>query len=308
MTRSFSNRFMTRLFSAKDIDYLAIAKFAFGALVFFSLVSYDALDPSVFNLLRPYHGIQNWLGLPGALLAAFLFDFLGRSAFALPLMVIFLTRNKPGTNPSSILSDVIQLLVFTTLIAFGLQMKQLVSLDSVGIWGITSLKQLGQFPGTALTLVVFGCFQIYYFKNRRIDLRLLFSLQYAAVFAYALFKILFNRLREVAIQSIHFVRYNWMAALSSRFARFRHKKAEGSHQEPIAPDAKQIKSTFSVSSIVKPFKAFGLKNRQASISPQKDPELSDARRENYLTDVIKTYRKTFYISDSKFFLNLEEEI
>lgn len=53
-----------------------------------SMISFHANDPSLTNLRYPHGGVQNLLGLPGALLGGSLVELLGASALGIPLLLL----------------------------------------------------------------------------------------------------------------------------------------------------------------------------------------------------------------------------
>lgn len=74
------------------------AGFILALLFAIGLVSFHLDDPSLTNLRTPSQGIQNWLGLPGALLGGTLIEFLGSAALAAPLLLLNFSlspRNRP---------------------------------------------------------------------------------------------------------------------------------------------------------------------------------------------------------------------
>ncbi|MBF0351710.1 MAG: DNA translocase FtsK 4TM domain-containing protein [SAR324 cluster bacterium] len=58
-----------------------------GILLVLSMVTVDFYDPTVFNQVYPSGGIQNWLGIGGALIGGSLVELLGISALLIPWFI-----------------------------------------------------------------------------------------------------------------------------------------------------------------------------------------------------------------------------
>ena len=66
-----------------------------GLALFLSMLTADFLDPTVFNLLYPSEGVQNWTGLIGALIGGSLLEIFGPSALLLPWLFVRSALHKP---------------------------------------------------------------------------------------------------------------------------------------------------------------------------------------------------------------------
>ena len=62
--------------------------------LFLSMLSADFQDPSVFNQLYPLEGVQNWVGLIGALIGGSLLEFFGPSAMLIPWLFVRITLHQ----------------------------------------------------------------------------------------------------------------------------------------------------------------------------------------------------------------------
>ena len=66
-----------------------------GLALFLSMLTADFLDPTVFNLLYPSEGVQNWTGLIGALIGGSLLEIFGPSALLLPWLFVRSALHQP---------------------------------------------------------------------------------------------------------------------------------------------------------------------------------------------------------------------
>ena len=73
-----------------------------GVVLFLSMLSADFQDPTVFNQLYPSEGVQNWVGLIGALIGGSLLEIFGPSALLLPWLFVRSALHKPRQIPGLI--------------------------------------------------------------------------------------------------------------------------------------------------------------------------------------------------------------
>ena len=66
-----------------------------GLAFFLSMLTADFLDPTIFNLLYPSEGVQNWTGLVGALIGGSLLEIFGPSALLLQWLFVRATLHQP---------------------------------------------------------------------------------------------------------------------------------------------------------------------------------------------------------------------
>ena len=66
-----------------------------GVALFLSMLSADFQDPTVFNQLYPSEGVQNWVGLIGALIGGSLLEIFGPSALLLPWLFFRAALHQP---------------------------------------------------------------------------------------------------------------------------------------------------------------------------------------------------------------------
>ena len=77
---------------------LRICQFFFGGIglaFFLSILTADFVDPTIFNLLHPSEGVQNWTGLIGAIIGGSLLEIFGPSALLLPWLFVRSTLHQP---------------------------------------------------------------------------------------------------------------------------------------------------------------------------------------------------------------------
>ena len=77
----------------RRISYLFFG--VIGLAFFLSMLTADFLDPTVFNLLYPSEGVQNWTGLIGALIGGSLLEIFGPSALLLPWLFVRSVLHQP---------------------------------------------------------------------------------------------------------------------------------------------------------------------------------------------------------------------
>ena len=77
------------------IDYMIFGGLALILLL--SILTSGFLDPTIFNQLYPSLGIQNWVGLIGALIGGSLLEIFGPSTLLLPWLIVRISLNKPRT-------------------------------------------------------------------------------------------------------------------------------------------------------------------------------------------------------------------
>ena len=75
------------------IDYLVFGGLGFAFLL--SIMTADFQDPTVFNQLYPSTGIQNWIGLIGAIIGGSLLEIFGPSSLLLPWLFVRIFLHQP---------------------------------------------------------------------------------------------------------------------------------------------------------------------------------------------------------------------
>ena len=75
------------------IDYLLFGGLGFALLL--SIITADFQDPTFFNQLYPSAGIQNWIGLIGAITGGSLLEIFGPSVLLLPWLFVRIFLHQP---------------------------------------------------------------------------------------------------------------------------------------------------------------------------------------------------------------------
>ena len=144
--RSVPGRFSFSIFKA--------AKLLAGLGILISITSRGNLDPTLFNLLTPAEGVQNWLGLPGALLSGVLIDGLGKMSLLLPLYLLFV-RNVSEAGVFQILRrNIVTALLITSLVSSLMTDTDTQIVQITGLWGLATNQAIvtvfGQIPSFCL--------------------------------------------------------------------------------------------------------------------------------------------------------------
>tara|TARA_B100000945_G_scaffold308747_1_gene298826 strand:+ start:406 stop:1032 length:627 start_codon:yes stop_codon:yes gene_type:complete len=100
-------------FTKIHFDYLVFGGLGFVFLL--SIMTADFQDPTVFNQLYPSNGIQNWIGLMGAITGGSMLEIFGPSSLLIPFLFVRIFLN--SRNDFSILVGIYYSLVFVFLIS-----------------------------------------------------------------------------------------------------------------------------------------------------------------------------------------------
>ncbi len=197
--------------------------FIFGLLSFVTLFSYEVFDPSPLNLLQPIGGIQNWLGLPGALYAGFIIELFGLFAFALPVLTVF-TRPRFGQSGFKVvLMTFVEIFLLVSCASLLIQGESHLLVQYTGIWGVLSNQSLIKFPGLIISLVIIFFYQFlfirfFYFNNT------LFVVLWKLSWIVILFtQKIYLRFKGDIIRLWRFGSINWMIPLRLVFTRIVEK-------------------------------------------------------------------------------------
>ena len=95
------------------IDYLLFGGLGFALLL--SIITADFQDPTFFNQLYPSAGIQNWIGLIGAIIGGSLVEIFGPSVLLLPWLFVRIFLHQP--HSVSILAGIYYSFVIVFLIS-----------------------------------------------------------------------------------------------------------------------------------------------------------------------------------------------
>ena len=138
------------------IDYLVFGGLGFAFLL--SIMTADFQDPTVFNQLYPSAGIQNWIGLIGAITGGSLLEIFGPSSLLLPWLFVRIFLHQPRSV--SVLSGTYYTFVLVFLLSIfyelALQLTLLEPINSGFLWqngyaGKLAVEWLGQSMALALS-------------------------------------------------------------------------------------------------------------------------------------------------------------
>lgn len=131
------------------IDYLVFGGLGFAFLL--SIMTADFQDPTVFNQLYPSAGIQNWIGLIGAITGGSLLEIFGPSSLLLPWLFVRIFLHQPRSV--SVLGGTYYTFVLVFLLSIfyelALQLTLLEPVNSGFLWqngyaGKLAVEWLGQ--------------------------------------------------------------------------------------------------------------------------------------------------------------------
>ncbi len=308
MAAVFKSQLIKSFYVERPVSKLVVLKLLLGVSILVSLLSYSALDPNPFNLFRPVDGISNWLGLPGALLAGFLFDFFGIASYIIPVQLILLARRHSILQPKHFIPDLLEFLVLVSFISLvSVSLKVPTGIKETGMWGNVSLEALSAFPGIINALVILLIYQLVYFSGIRLDPGLFIITWIGALILVGILSRLAMRMTGVLRKSAKYGAIKWWSPLTMLIVRSSEKtrntlKDKYLQTRQKLDDARLTKKVNSSADAV-----FGRKRYNQRIFAAYTPGRVE-HEERMLTKVIKKYRETCYNSDSKAFLKLEEEI
>lgn len=308
MAAAFKNQLIKSFLVNRPVSRLVILKLLLGIFILVSLLSYSALDPNPFNLFRPADGISNWLGLPGALLAGFLFDFFGLASYIIPVQLILLARNDSIFQPKHFIPDLLEFLVLVSLISLiAANLEIPMGIKETGMWGIVSFEGLSKFPGTTYALVILLSYQLVYFSGIRLDPGLFVITWLGCLILSGILSRLSMRMAGTLRKSAKYGAIKWWSPLTMLIVRSSEKtgtklKDKYLQTRQKLDDARLSQKVNSSVDAVLSRKGNSERIFAAYSSGRMEHE------ERMLTRVIKKYRETCYDSDSKAFLKLEEEI
>ena len=158
-------------------------KIAFFCLLLIIIVTQGRYDPAPFNLLQPPDGIENWFGLPGALLGGSLLFVLGQSALLFPLIEIFFSGRGWSDFKASVFSSLLAVFSLNTLIALLLRNHLALLKNWTGLWGVTSVLATENMTLRVIFIFVLFLYLIRFFFSNRFNPKLFFLLSYLGITA-----------------------------------------------------------------------------------------------------------------------------
>jgi len=125
-------------------------KIVFCLIFVISILSQGKFDPTPFNLMVPPNGLNNFFGLPGALLGGFLLDFFGKSAILLPLLFIVIKQPKQSDSKFIGLKIVLLFMMINCSMSVLFSLISTATAENFGILGLSAY----QFIVTTLNLSI----------------------------------------------------------------------------------------------------------------------------------------------------------
>ena len=144
-----------------------------GLAILLALVSRNPLDPTPFNLLWPYDGVNNLLSLPGALFAGLLYELFGWCALAIPIYLLFLRSREPSRKTRQYLLNGLYFLLLVDFVALCFPTGNQYLNQITGFWGTVACAGLIPFPGRPIALILISLFLIGNLTEYRFNLQLI---------------------------------------------------------------------------------------------------------------------------------------
>ena len=124
---------------------------------FFAFISYTPEDPSIYHLFQPYQDINNWVHLPGAILASLFFYFFGYTSFSLLFCFSIFQWEGLSSLKTAIYAMLLPFLSATFISSLSFTEKE--TYRYAGVWGIFAQEELFQRDYIAIASIV--CIAIY---------------------------------------------------------------------------------------------------------------------------------------------------
>lgn len=290
-----------------SIPGAAYAKQVTGLLVLLALLTYDGQDPSPLNLLTSGEGISNILGLPGALLAGLLFEFLGYTSFAIPILINFTSSNGLRFSLNQFFPLMIELLSLASLYALISRVSENELLIHSGIWGAASKQTLIEFPGLVVSLVVLIAYQLMFFKSRKLDLTPFILFGAIGTIVLELFKGTRIKSSSLAAKLMKYGLINWLTPISNKMSKYSESlMTTGKSTFGFVSEKTQAIQLHTAKKWQSGFKR-DVRINSDSHSHGKSASLYVDESE-LLSLTIKYYKQKYFEKDKRSFLIHEEEI
>ncbi len=304
---------MIRLFVTRNrISKLGLFKAVLGILIFLALVDYHQTDPGPFNLLSPIGGIQNILGLFGALLAGFIIEMFGYLGYSIPLIILFTGRKQETFNFRLLLPEILEVLSLVALVALLIPSEQGSGIQIVGLWGRLSSLQLIQFPGILFSLGALGAYQVVYFKENRLDLSFISLINLLVFLGYRFIRYLLKFINQNIDKSSKYYVVNWITPLG--YFILRHFETL---QEKIKKRIENMRLTFadvdvpsvinqSIKSLI--FRKTKSNSLEDELTHEKNADIPVIDSELLMEKTFNKYKEMYFQQDQEAFWVHEEEI
>ncbi|PCI25240.1 MAG: hypothetical protein COB67_10880 [SAR324 cluster bacterium] len=164
-------------------------KVLFGCIIFTTIVTQGWSDPSPENLLYSTEGIQNWLGLPGALVGGGLLMLWGWSAVALPLYWVFLSHQRKSPCGITFMVHLLAMMMFNLFVSLLFPQDHPSLYQATGLFGVMANQTLLEFPGRWLSLAIVAVYLTRFARRQRFSDTFPQLLLKLALYTFAFFKI-----------------------------------------------------------------------------------------------------------------------
>src|SRR5687767_15903034 len=114
-------------------EIVAVVLLALAVLIFLCLVSYNPSDPAIFFSASTQR-VQNWIGVVGANVAAFLFNAVGLVAYIFPALIALIAWRV--FQSESLRPRISQIIGFTLFVGSAAALSDLIGLTGLGPGGI----------------------------------------------------------------------------------------------------------------------------------------------------------------------------
>jgi hypothetical protein len=143
-------------------------KIIFCLIFVISIMSQGKFDPTPFNLMVPPDGLNNFFGLPGALLGGLLLDFFGKSAILLPVLFVVIKRSEQSDTKFIGLKIILFYLMLNCSMSTIFSSISASIAENFGILGLTAYQFIETSFNLTIGIVILVFFtSMYLFVNSR---------------------------------------------------------------------------------------------------------------------------------------------
>lgn len=272
-------------------------KVTLGVFLLLALATRHPLDPSPLNLLVPANGIHNLMMLPGALIAGFLTDSIGLTAYIIPLSLLLFAKKGKKIKPLRFIPVTIAIMAFATLLSLLIKDSPETLMEVTGIWGVNARSALIIFPGLIPSLLILSAYLIMFSREIRIDSTPILLISFLAMLTMGIVKRVKTGIATAYLAVSKYFNINWLTpgltyfeknlgllgkTTRSRLDRFRN------HLQEIRQKKQPVVS-----------------KNPSGLTPSTSTFIDE---DELLSQTILEYRKQLFVLDSRDFLVYEEEI
>lgn len=280
--------------------WLSSIKSLFGLFILVAITSRSPLDPTPLNLIWPFNGMQNWLGLPGALISGFLFSVFGWSALLIPFFLVLLQHDKQvrGWRAFFLETLTILLLIILFSLLFPDINEQVVKFT--GLWGYASHYALSPLPVRLVSILLIAGYLVRYFRKYRLNPLLFNIVSQFVAFIFFLSKNLWLGTVRYGRQGWLFFSINWQPKLRSINIGVLKKTGRqiGAELRYLAHRINQIKTLRNIralifSDIQAPVNQ--IKTKNPSLLPKgKDWEIQRLHTQEIFREALNEFKRQYY--------------